>query len=117
VTAIAEMHEEDLVEKVLVAAAQVGLSGQVEGWCDGIAAYAPQLPVRAVVWHMQVLLQLPEERRAAVLAWLQETTAAGGVHYIEGAEEISLEHEYEGWSSGDESAVDGVLVFRKPRVA
>lgn len=116
VTAVAEMADEELVEKVLVSAANVGLSSQVEGWADGIDAYAPIFPVRAVVWHMQVLLQLSPERQAAVLARLQETTAAGGVHYIEGVDAGGLESAYSGWAPGAPPA-DGVLVFRKPRVA
>jgi hypothetical protein len=118
VTAIGELDDEELVDKVLVAAAQVGLSGQVDGCSDGLDAFAPSLPVRAVVWHMQVLLQLPPERRETVLAWLQQTTAAGGVHYIEGAvsaEELS--EAYAGWSSSQPGDDDRVLVFRKPRVA
>ena len=124
VTALGEMDDEELVTKVLVAAAQAGLSGQVVGCADGLDEWSPAVPVRAVIWHAQVLDSLSAERRARVLAHLQNATAAGGVHYIEGvstearttASIRSLIANYPGWQ-GPADAGDGVIVLHKPRVA
>lgn len=124
VTAIGELDDEELVAKVLVAAAQAGLSGQVAGCADGLDEWRPIVPVRAVIWHAQALDALSPEKRARVLAHLQNATAAGGMHYIEGlpagshrtASIRSLLANYDGWQSpGD--AGDGVIVLHKPRVA
>jgi hypothetical protein len=124
VTALGELDDEDLVTKVLVSAAQAGLSGQVVGCSDGIDEWSPDAPVRAVVWHAQVLDSLSPERRARVLAHLQNATAAGGVHYIEGFATVSrstpvirsLLANYPGWQTPPDTG-DGVLVLHKPRVA
>jgi hypothetical protein len=113
VTAIADMDDEPLVNKVLVAAAQAGLSGQVAGCADGLDEWLPSVPVRAVVWHAQVLEAL-----------LQNATAAGGVHYIEGmhtdgravAALRALMAHYPGWQR-PAGCDDGVIVLQKPRVA
>jgi hypothetical protein len=124
VTAIADMDDEPLVNKVLVAAAQAGLSGQVAGCADGLDEWSPAVPVRAVIWHAQVLEALTPERRSRVVAHLQNATAAGGVHYIEGmhtdgravAALRALMAQYPGWQRPAESD-DGVIVLHKPRVA
>jgi hypothetical protein len=124
VTALGDMDEEALVTKVLVAAAQAGLSGQVDGCADGLDEWSPIVPVRAVIWHAQVLDALTSERRARVLTHLQDATAAGGVHYIEGVSTEaratpsirSLIANYAGWQAPADSG-DGVIVLHKPRVA
>ncbi len=124
VTALGELDDEELVTKVLVAAAQAGLSGQVNGCADGLDEWSPAAPVRAVVWHAQMLEALSPERRARVLAHLQDATAAGGVHYIEGfatasrttASVRSLLANYPGWQAPADTG-DGVIVLHKPRVA
>ncbi len=124
VTAIGEMHDEPLVTKVLLAAAQAGLSGQVEGCAEGLDEWLPLVPVAAVIWHAQALDSLTPERRARVLTHLQNATAAGGVHYIEGmhtdgragASIRSLAAQYPGWQI-PAGADDGVVVLHKPRVA
>ena len=124
VTALGELNDEALVNKVLVSAAQAGLSCQVVGCADGIDEWLPAAPVRAVVWHAQVLDSLSPERRARILAHLQNATAAGGVHYIEGvptesrttASIRSLLANYPGWQGPADSG-HGVIVLHKPRVA
>jgi hypothetical protein len=124
VTALGELHEEDLVTNVLMAAAQAGISGQVVACADGLDEWAPDRPVGAVVWHTAVLNALSPERRARVMAHLQDATAAGGVHYIEGLRDSSggaislrsLVAAYPGWQTPD-VARDGVIVLHKPRVA
>ncbi len=124
VTAIGEQDDEELVSKVLVAAAQAGLSGQVVGCADGLDEWLPVVPVRAVIWHAQVIDALPPDKRARVLAHLQNATAAGGVHYIEGVPAESrrtasirtLIAEYAGWLAPADVG-DGVIVLHKPRVA
>ncbi len=124
VTAIGEQEDEALVSKVLVAAAQAGLSAHVVGCADGLDEWLPVVPVRAVIWHAQVLDALTPEKRVRVLAHLQDATAAGGVHYIEGvssdlrrsAEIRSLIANYVGWQAPADTG-DGVIVLHKPRVA
>jgi hypothetical protein len=124
VTALGDLDDEALVTKVLVAAAQAGLAGQVTGCADGLDEWCPSVPVRAVIWHTQVLDALSPEKRARVLAHLQNATAAGGVHYIEGvptesgrtAAVRSLIAGYAGWQAPAEPG-DGVIVLHKPRVA
>lgn len=124
VTALGELDDEALVTKVLVAAALAGLAGQVTGCADGLDEWSPVVPVRAVIWHAQVLDALPAEKRARVLAHLQNATAAGGVHYIEGvstesrrsASIRSLIADYPGWLSPADAG-EGVIVMHKPRVA
>ncbi len=124
VMAIGEQEDEELVAKVLVAAAQAGLAGQVAVCSDGLDEWSTPMPVRAVVWHAQVLDALSPEKRARVLAHLQNATAAGGVHYIEGipadsrrsAAIHSLIAGYAGWQAPVDAA-DGVIVLHKPRVA
>ena len=124
VTALGDFDEEDMVNKVLVAAALAGLSAQVVGCADGLDAWSPSVPVRAVIWHAQVLDALTAERRSRVLTQLQNATAAGGVHYIEGvpanarttASIRSLIANYPGWQAPADTG-DGVIVLHKPRVA
>ena len=124
VTALGELDDEALVTKVLVAAAQAGLSGQVNGCAEGIDEWLPDAPVRAVVWHAQLLDALPPDRQARVLSRLQDATAAGGVHYIEGFSSAarttptirSLLANYPGWQSPADRG-DGVIVLHKPCVA
>jgi hypothetical protein len=125
VTAVGELDDEEIVNKVLVAAAQAGLSSQVAAYSDGLDVWAPSTPVGAVVWHAQMLDALSPERRARIVAHMQDATAAGGVHYIEGvsgdsrsirASLGSLKAQYPGWQSPDDAA-SGVVVLHKPRVA
>ena len=124
VTALGDLDDEELVGKVIAAAALAGLSAQVVGCADGLDEWAPPVQVRAVIWHAQVLDALPMERRARVLAQLQNATAAGGVHYIEGvptearatASIRSLLANYPGWQAPADAG-DGVIVLHKPRVA
>jgi hypothetical protein len=124
VTALGDCDDEELVNKVLVAAALAGLSAQVVGCADGLDEWSPPVPVRAVIWHAQVLEALSAERRARVLVQLQNATAAGGVHYIEGvpaaartsASIRSLIANYPGWQAPADTG-DGVIVLHKPRVA
>jgi hypothetical protein len=124
VTALGELDDEELVTKVLVSAAQAGLSGQVVGCADGLDEWYPAVPVRAVIWHAELLAALSPEKRARVVAHLQNATAAGGVHYIEGMRDStrgsgsvrSLMAQYPGWQAPDDVS-EGVIVLHKPRVA
>ena len=124
VTALGDFEDEDTVEKVLVAAALAGLSAQVVGCADGLDAWSPTVPVRAVIWHAQLLDTLSAERQARVVARLQNATADGGVHYIEGVPAgartttaiRALIANYPGWQAPADTG-DGVIVLHKPRVA
>ena len=124
VTALGEYHDESLVDQVLVAAAEVGLATRVEGYADGIDAWLPEQPVRAVVWHASVLEALGPDRVARVLTLMQDATVDGGVHFVEGVDGTrlvcgsasALAAQYPGWAVS-QGAGDGVVLLHKPRVA
>lgn len=124
VTALGEYEDEPLVDQVLVAAAEVGLATRVEAYADGIDAWTPEQPVRAVIWHAAVLEALGPDRVARVLTLMQDATIDGGVHFIEGidgtrllaATPQALAARYPGWSLSA-TRDDGVVLLHKPRVA
>ncbi|MCU0625267.1 MAG: hypothetical protein MUF21_02100 [Gemmatimonadaceae bacterium] len=124
VTALGEYEDESLVDQVLVAAAEVGLAQRIEGFADGIDAWLPTQQVRAVIWHASVLEALGPDRVARVLTLMQDATADGGVHFIEGVDGTrvvlgsasALAAQYPGWDLS-QAPGDGVVLLRKPRVA
>jgi hypothetical protein len=124
VTALGEYEDEPLVDQVLVAAAEVGLATRIEGYADGIDAWLPEQPVHAVVWHAAVLEAMGPDRVARVLTLMQDATADGGVHFIEGVDgtrlvlgtPTALQAQYPGWLLSHGPG-DGVILLHKPRVA
>lgn len=80
VTAIAA--DEDVVERVLAAAAQLGLSERIHGEIGDLESWMPDAPLSAVVCASRLLCDLPARARARAIERLQGATATGGVHVV-----------------------------------
>jgi hypothetical protein len=102
VTAIAA--DEDVVRRVVAAAAQLGLSERLHGEIADLGTWMPDAPLHAVVCASRLLADLPARDRAAAIERLQGATAAGGVHILRdvGSDDGPLSVEelrkrYRGW--------------------
>jgi hypothetical protein len=74
---------EDVLERVMDAAAEVGLTGRVRGLVTDLASWSPDLPLHAVVCAASALRRLSPVDRARAIAILQEATTEGGLHVLE----------------------------------
>ncbi|HEX6535097.1 MAG TPA: hypothetical protein VF041_10890 [Gemmatimonadaceae bacterium] len=95
---------EDVLERVMDAAAEVGLTGRVRGLVTDIASWRPDLPLNAVVCAAAAFNGLSPIERARAITILQNATTAGGMHVLEmtaeGVQLVTLEElrlRYEGW--------------------
>jgi hypothetical protein len=95
---------EDVVERVMNAAATVGLTGRVRGLVSDLATWAPDMPLDAVVCAGAAFDGLSLSERARAIGLLQDATTLGGMHVVEtkghGAGLVSLEElqsVYDGW--------------------
>lgn len=95
---------EDVLERVMNAAVEVGLAGRVRGVMTDLANWSPDLPLNAVVCAAAAFEGLSSTERARAISLLQNATAAGGVHVVEasGSESGScsieeLRARYDGW--------------------
>jgi hypothetical protein len=108
---------EDVVERVLHAATQVGLTGLVRGLIADLGSYAPDGPLKAVVCTTGVLASLTPSERERTIALLQNATSAGGVHVVEtgaGEERLvmaELEASYRGWQISVEPGFNSAETF------
>lgn len=96
---------EDVLERVLDAAAEVGLTGRVRGVVTDIASWRPDMPLNAVVCAAAAFQGLSSEERDRAIALLQAATTAGGFHVLEtggeGSRVVQLEElreRYDGWN-------------------
>lgn len=96
--------EEDVVERVLSAAAEAGLKSRVRGLATELSHWNPDGPLAAVICTPAAFAGLSVIEREKVIALLQGATADGGVHLVEtivaGQEAISedeLRERYSGW--------------------
>ena len=103
VTAVAE--EEDVIERVLNAAAAAGLGERVHALRADWLAWAPDAELDAVIVTSAALRGLSAAQRARVIKLLQGATADGGIHLVEtpdarraGPTLHELENRYRGWS-------------------
>jgi hypothetical protein len=103
---------EDVLERVLDAAAEVGLTGRVRGVVTDLASWSPDIPLNAVVCAAAALRGLSPAQRAQAIALLQEATTVGGVHVVEmGTEDArfatleELSARYDGWQITVEQGV------------
>lgn len=101
---IAVETEEDAVERVMAAAAAVGLGSKVTPRVGELDHYSPDAPLTAVVCSAAAFTHLAPEARARAIAILQSATLDGGVHLVEtivaGDEALTLEElaeRYRGW--------------------
>jgi hypothetical protein len=101
--------EEDVVERVLSAAADAGLTSRVRGLATELSTWNPEGPLAAVICTPAAFAGLSVIERQKVIALLQGATADGGVHLVEtivaGQEAISEEELRERYSEWDVSFV------------
>jgi hypothetical protein len=87
--------EQDMVERVLSAAAEEGLDDRVRGVATSLWQWEPDGPLDAVICTPAAFAGLSGIERAQVIALLQSATSDGGVHLVEtiiaGQEAISEE--------------------------
>ena len=102
VTAIEE--EADVVERVMHAAIEAGMTGRVQGVVAGLGGWNPDGPITGVVCTAESLAGLSPSERARVIALLQGATRDGGVHLVQtivaGQHALTLEELrvcYRGW--------------------
>jgi hypothetical protein len=119
VTAVAE--ENDVLERVLNAAAQAGLGERVHALRADWAAWAPESELDAVIVTAAALRDLSATQRARVIKLLQSATTDGGVHLVQtlDAERTvptlrELETRYRGWAvSVEREGGHGMFLARK----
>lgn len=74
---------EEIVERVIASAVEVGLARQVRGLVGDLGSWAPDEPLRAVICAAAALAELsPVDRRRAIAA-LQQATSDGGIHVLD----------------------------------
>jgi hypothetical protein len=102
VTALEE--DEDVVDRVVSAAGQVGLISRVNGCAVGLDAWSPDAPLHAVVVSPAAFRHLTRDQRERVIELLKNATLDGGVHLVEtlvaGESVLSVEElraRYRGW--------------------
>lgn len=95
---------EDVLERVMDAAAEVGLTGRVRGLVTNLASWSPDLPLNAVVCAAAAFDGLSAVERERAITILQNATTAGGMHVLEttanGVRLVTLEElrlRYAGW--------------------
>ena len=103
VTTLAE--DEQVLERVLNAAAAAGLGERVHALRADWLAWSPEAELDAVIVTSAALRGLSAPQRARVIKRLQGATADGGVHLLEapdarraGPTLQELENRYRGWS-------------------
>ncbi len=104
--------EEDVLERVLAAAYDAGITARVHGFVTDLANYAPHAPLTAVVCTQAAFAGLTCEQRTRAIQVLQSATRDGGVHLVEtivaGHTVLSVDElteRYRGW----EVSVERVL--------
>jgi hypothetical protein len=95
---------EEIVERVVTAASQVGLIGRVNGQPIGLEAWSPDAPLNAVVVTPAAFHGLNKEQRTRVIDLLKRSTLKGGVHLVDtlvsGESEVTMDElraRYRGW--------------------
>lgn len=102
VTSVEE--DPDWVEKVMVAAGQVGLTSRLNGKVAPLGEWYPEAPVYAVVSTPAAFERLSSEERARAIEILKSATLDGGVHLVRtivaGHAALNMEElraSYSGW--------------------
>ena len=116
VTAVAE--EDDVLQRVLSAAAAAGLGERVRALHADWSVWTPDAELHAVIVTAAALRGLTSAQRARVIKMLQGATADGGVHLVQRGERErtipsirELESRYQGWSVSVEHAQSGGAIF------
>lgn len=119
VTALAD--QDDVLERVLTAAAQAGLGERVHALRADLSAWAPDKELDAVIVTSAALRDLSASQRARVIKLLQTATTDGGVHLVQRLETErtvptlkELESRYRGWAvSVEDVGGQGMFLARK----
>lgn len=114
--------ERDVVDRVLQAAEDAGLTDRVQGMVADFLTWTPNGPLAAVVCTPAAFAGLSVEERRRVIDLLQRATTDGGVHLVETLvagqsvmDEEELRARYAGWeiSIVPEPGVSKSFVARK----
>jgi hypothetical protein len=73
---------EEVMERVMHAAVEVGIAGRVRGFIGHVAGWTPDRPLNAVICAAAAFAGLTDVERAAAIALLQGATTDGGVHVL-----------------------------------
>lgn len=108
--------EPDVVERVILAAEEAGLTELVRGCVSDLGQWSPDVALRVVACTPAAFGGLSAAERASAIDVLQSATLDGGVHLVEtlvaGTTALSLEelrHRYDGWAISVEG--DGGTTF------
>ncbi|MGQ0646142.1 MAG: hypothetical protein ACT4P7_01150 [Gemmatimonadaceae bacterium] len=103
-------EDPDVVERVIVAASQVGLSSRVNGQVSPLGDWFPESPLHAVVSSPSAFERLTLDERSRVIEILKSATLDGGVHLVRtlvaGHTAIDLEELRERYLGWDVAMVD-----------
>ncbi len=114
--------ERDVVDRVLQAAEDAGLTDRVRGMVSDLVSWTPDGPLAAVVCTPAAFAGLSEDERQRVIELLKQATTDGGVHLVETLvagqsvmDEEELRARYAGWeiSIVKEPGVSKSFVARK----
>ena len=115
---------EDVIERVIDAAAGVGLTGRIRGVVSDLAAWEPDFPISAVVCAAAALQELTPQQRQKALSILQAATKDGGVHVVETSSDgvrlvplEELEASYYGWQTIVEGSLGNETFSARKAVA
>jgi hypothetical protein len=124
VTALDRMEE--VIDRVMSAAVEVGLARQVRALVGDLVSWSPDTPFKAVICAAAALSELSASERIQAIEMLQRATAAGGVHVFDSdadaSDSISLDElrlRYAGWqiSEDDAEGSRGAGTFLATKVA
>lgn len=115
--------EEVLLDRVMAAAFDAGITARVHGHCTDLAGYAPPPSLTGVVCTAAAFAGLTDEQRARAIGVLQSATRDGGVHLVEtivaGQAALSVEElsaQYRGWVVSVERPRGATAVFLARKV-
>ena len=115
---------EDVIERVIDAAAGVGLTGRIRGVVSDLAGWEPDFPISAVVCAAAALQELTPQQRQKALSILQAATKDGGVHVVETSSDgvrlvplEELEASYYGWQTTVEGSLGNETFSARKAVA
>jgi hypothetical protein len=113
--------DEDTVDRVMLAASEVGLASRVRGYVTDFRGWAPDAPLHGVICTASAFAGLSRPERTETIALLQRATPAGGVHLLEarrGGEQMFTYEEFQtnygGWqTSVERSGMSSETFFAK----
>ena len=110
---------EEVMERVMHAAVEVGIAGRVRGFVGDVAGWTPDRPLNAVICAAAAFAGLTDAERAEAIALLQRATTRGGVHVMqrrageadEAPSIAELAASYDGWQISLEHGGDAVATL------